>query len=140
MGRHRRDIPDSTANQIFGNTVGRHRLSAHTANQFRPVDAAWAKNNSRDFPGYIGRVGALAVALGIGAAVAVTPGTARADTVEDAPSTPSDPGPVTGGATRDRPLRTGPTGPGFAPGRQEPETAMTRRRVPPASPHRRSPR
>ena len=122
MGRHRRDIPDPTANQIFGNTVGRHRLSAHSANQFRPVDAAWAKNNSRDFAGYIGRVGALAVALGIGAAVAVTPGTARADTVEDAPSTPSDPGSVTGGATATDPSAPAPPAPDSPPAVKSPSS------------------
>ena len=122
MGRHRRDIPDPTANQIFGHTVGRHRLSAHSANQFRPVDAAWAKNNSRGFAGYIGRVGALAVALGIGAAVAVTPGTARADTVEDAPSTPSDPGPVTGGATATDPTAPAPPAPASPPAVKSPSS------------------
>ena len=73
-------------------------------------------------PGYIGRVGALAVALGIGAAVAVTPGTARADTVEDAPSTPSDPGPVTGGATATDPSAPAPPAPDSPPAVKSPSS------------------
>jgi hypothetical protein len=115
VNKHRLLDSDHPPIVIAGNIAGRHRLSARSANQFRPIDAAWAKNGTAVLGGYIGRVGALAVALGIGAVVAGTPGTAWADT-ENAPTTPTTPitptetGSETGGTTDTG--ATAPTTPG----------------------------
>ena len=96
-----RATPPST---LSGSTVsmssaparrGRHRAGGDRRAQLRPVEygGAIAKVDSLGAPGghgrYVGRVGVLAVALGVGAAIACSPGVAFADSTGSAGSTGS---------------------------------------------------
>lgn len=56
---------------------------------------------------YIGRVGALAVALGVGAAIATTPGVAWAGPETDSTKNADAPGPASSGSADPKPDATG---------------------------------
>ena len=92
------------------------------------MSAISAKDGAPGFARHVGRVGALALALGIGTAVAGTPGVAWADPTETATTSPTDTGTTTGG-TADASEPTVPTTPsgatsdGKSPDATEPATS-----------------
>src|SRR6476469_4347300 len=77
----------------MGETMGRH-----SATSARTMPIAMSEASALGAARHIGRVGALAVALGLGAAVATTPGMPSATPTDTTTNSTDSPASATGGA------------------------------------------
>lgn len=106
MGRHRRFRADSPLPPTDVHVPVNRRVRQDSAKRFLSANTASAKNSPPDYAGHIGRVGALAIVLGIGGAVTASPGIASADITGTTTTSSTDTTTGTTGTT----TNTGTTG------------------------------